>query len=204
MVHHMQHSGTASQALIFSHVLCPSESSNDSRTRPFSLCRSPASISAMGSYVIEDRDESSSSMLETVVGRVLGRRERLSAPDAPVSTPRNSRRSRRVETVADDLPGTDSSVERTCGIETSRRRFFNSPLSTKELCRSKSGSNSSTQMDYCLATNTCLPKHRSRYKRSGGAMTPTLSYLDELTALYGKELKVANFDAFRRRLVRHA
>ena len=65
----------------------------------------------------DDRVESSSSMLETVVGRALGRRERLSAPDAPVSTPFPGSRS--VETVADDVPRTDSSVERTCGFETS-------------------------------------------------------------------------------------
>ena len=64
----------------------------------------------------DDLVESSSSMLETVVGRALGRRERLSAPDAPVSTPPPGSRS--VEAVADDVPGTDSSVERTCGIET--------------------------------------------------------------------------------------
>ncbi len=56
-------------------------------------------------------------MLQTVVGRALGRRERLSAPDAPVSTTFPG--SRCVETVADDVPGTDSSVERTCGIVTS-------------------------------------------------------------------------------------
>ncbi len=56
-------------------------------------------------------------MLQTVVGRALGRRERLSAPDAAVSTPFPGSRS--VETVADDVPGTHSSVELTCGIETS-------------------------------------------------------------------------------------
>ncbi len=56
-------------------------------------------------------------MLETVVGRALGRRERLCAPDAPVSTPFPG--SRCVETVVDDVPGTDSFVEHTCGIETS-------------------------------------------------------------------------------------
>ena len=61
--------------------------------------------------------ESRPSMLETVVRRAFGRRERLCAPDAPVSTPFPGSRS--VEAVADDVPGTDSSVERTCGIETS-------------------------------------------------------------------------------------
>ena len=64
----------------------------------------------------DDRVESNSSMLESVVGRALSRRERLSAPDAPVSTAFPGSRS--VETVADDVPGTDSSVECTCGIET--------------------------------------------------------------------------------------
>ena len=34
-------------------------------------------------------------------------------------------------------------------------------MSTKELCLSKSGSNSSTQTGYRLATNTWLRKHRS-------------------------------------------
>ncbi len=56
-------------------------------------------------------------MLETVVGRALGRRERLSATDAPVSTPFPGPRS--IETVADDVFTTDCSVEGTCGIETS-------------------------------------------------------------------------------------
>ena len=65
----------------------------------------------------DDRVESRPSMLETVVRRAFGRRERLCAPDAPVSTPPPGSRS--VEAVADDVPGTDSSVERTCGIETS-------------------------------------------------------------------------------------
>jgi hypothetical protein len=55
-------------------------------------------------------------MLETVVGRAFRRRERHSALDALVSTAFSG--SRCVETVADDVPGTDSSVERTCGIET--------------------------------------------------------------------------------------
>ncbi len=56
-------------------------------------------------------------MLETVVRRALCRRERLSTPDAPVSTAFPGPRS--VESVADDASGTDSSVEHTSGIETS-------------------------------------------------------------------------------------
>ena len=63
------------------------------------------------------RVESSSSMLETVVWRALGRGERLSARDAPISTAFPGSRS--VETVADDVPGTDSSMDRTDGIGTS-------------------------------------------------------------------------------------
>ena len=47
-------------------------------------------------------------------------------------------------------------------------RFFNSdwPLSTKELCLSKSGSNSSTQRGYALATNTWLRKHLLQHNDS--------------------------------------
>ena len=55
-------------------------------------------------------------MLETLVGRAFRRRERLSALDAPVSTA--FPRPRSVETVADDAPGTDFSVQRTLGVET--------------------------------------------------------------------------------------
>ena len=62
------------------------------------------------------RVEPSSSMLETVVRRALGRGEHLSARDAPVSTAFPGSRS--VETVADDVPGTDASMDRTYGIGT--------------------------------------------------------------------------------------
>ena len=64
-----------------------------------------------------NRVETSSSMLETVVRRALGRGERLSARDAPVSTAFPGSRS--VETVVDDVPGTDASMDRTYGIRTS-------------------------------------------------------------------------------------
>ena len=56
-------------------------------------------------------------MLETVVGCAGRRRERLSAPDAPISTAFPGSRS--VKTVADEVPGTDASMDRTCGIGTS-------------------------------------------------------------------------------------
>ena len=65
----------------------------------------------------DNRVESSSTVLKTVVRRAFGRRERLSAFNASVSTAFPGSRS--VETVADDVPGTDSSMERTCGIVTS-------------------------------------------------------------------------------------
>ena len=61
--------------------------------------------------------ESSSTVLKTVVRRAFGRRERLSAFNAPVSTTPPGPRA--VKTVADDVPGTDSSLERTSEIETS-------------------------------------------------------------------------------------
>jgi len=50
-------------------------------------------------------------MLETVVQRAFCRRERLSAPDAPVSTAFPGPRS--VESVMDDANSTDFSVQRT-------------------------------------------------------------------------------------------
>ena len=65
----------------------------------------------------DDPIESSSSMLETVVGRAFRRRERLSALAAPVSTAFPGPRS--VESVVNNASGTDCSIRRTCGIETS-------------------------------------------------------------------------------------
>ena len=65
----------------------------------------------------DDRVERRSPMLETVVGGAFRRRERLSAPDAPVATVFPGSRS--VETVVDDVPGTDASMDRTYGIGTS-------------------------------------------------------------------------------------
>ncbi len=58
----------------------------------------------------DDGIERSSPMLKTVVGRAFGRRERLSTPDAPVSTP--FPRPGSVESVAEDVCGTDSSTGR--------------------------------------------------------------------------------------------
>ncbi len=65
----------------------------------------------------DDGVERRAPMLETVVGCAVRRRERLSAPDAPISTAFPGSRS--VETVADEVPGTDASMDRTCGIGTS-------------------------------------------------------------------------------------
>ena len=77
----------------------------------------------------DDRIKGSSSMLETVVGRAFRRRERLSALDAPVSTA--FPRPRSVETVADDAPGTDFSVQRTLGVETAELLHFAGPCRRK-------------------------------------------------------------------------
>ena len=68
-------------------------------------------------------------MLETLVGRAFRRRERLSALDAPVSTA--FPRPRSVETVADDAPGTDFSVQRTLGVETAELLHFAGPCRRK-------------------------------------------------------------------------
>ena len=65
----------------------------------------------------DDPIESSSSMLETVVGRAFRRGERLSALAAPVSTAFPGPGS--VESVANDVSGTDFAPQRTCEIETS-------------------------------------------------------------------------------------
>ncbi len=91
----------------------------------------------------DDPIESSSSMLETVVGRAFRRRERLSALAAPVSTAFPGPRS--VESVVNNASGTDCSIRRTCGIETSAILHFGSALTMRELCLQNSGSNSSTQ-----------------------------------------------------------
>ena len=77
----------------------------------------------------DDRIKRSSSMLETVVGRAFRRSERLSALDAPVSTAFPGPRS--VETVADDAPGTDFSVQRTLGVETAELLHFAGPCRRK-------------------------------------------------------------------------
>ena len=67
-------------------------------------CASPWARFGRSAVEGGNRVERNSSMLETVVGRALGRRERLSALDAPVSTP--FPRSGSVETVADDVSRT--------------------------------------------------------------------------------------------------
>ena len=82
-------------------------------------------------------------MLETVVGRAFRRGERLSALAAPVSTAFPGLGS--VESVANDVSGTDFAPQRTCGIETSAILHFGSALTMRELCLRNSGSNSSTQ-----------------------------------------------------------
>ena len=91
----------------------------------------------------DDPIESSSSMLETVVGRAFRRGERLSALAAPVSTAFPGPGS--VESVANDVSGTDFAPQRTCGIETSAILHFGSALTMRDLCLRNSGSNSSTQ-----------------------------------------------------------
>ena len=100
----------------------------------------------------DDPIESSSSMLETVVGRAFRRRERLSALAAPVSTAFPGSRS--VESVVNNASGTDFSIRRTCGIETPAILHFGSALTMRELCLQNSGSNSSTRAGYAAATNT--------------------------------------------------
>ena len=91
----------------------------------------------------DDFIESSSSMLETVVGRAFRRGERLSALAAPVSTAFPGPGS--VESVANDVSGTDFAPQRTCEIETSAILHFGSALTMRELCLRNSDSNSSTQ-----------------------------------------------------------
>ena len=91
----------------------------------------------------DDPIESSSSMLETVVGRAFRRGERLSALAAPVSTAFPGPGS--IESVANDVSGTDFAPQRTCEIETSAILHFGSALTMRELCLRNSGSNSSTQ-----------------------------------------------------------
>ena len=105
-----------------------------------------------GRVLAQDAIESSSSMLETVVGRAFRRRERLAALAAPVSTAFPGPRS--VESVVNNASGTDCSIRRTCGIETSAILHFGSALTMRELCLQNSGSNSSTQTGYGLAANT--------------------------------------------------
>ena len=91
-------------------------------------------------------------MLETVVGRAFHLRERLSALAALVSTafPRPGS----VESVANDVSGTDFAPQRTCEIETSAILHFGSALTMIELCLQNSGSNSSPRAGYAVATNT--------------------------------------------------
>ena len=89
----------------------------------------------------DDRVERRSAMLEPVVGRTLCRRERLSAPHAPVATPFSGRGS--VESVADDACGLDVSVEGTRGIETAWFLHGAWGLSTTVLWRSNDGPNCS-------------------------------------------------------------
>ncbi len=100
----------------------------------------------------DDPVESSSSMLETVVGRAFRRGERLSALAAPVSTAFPGPGS--VESVANDVSGTDFAPQRTCGIATSAILHFGLALTRRELCLRNSGSNSSTRAGYAAATNT--------------------------------------------------
>ena len=92
-------------------------------------------------------------------GCAFRRRERLSALAAPVSTAFPGPRS--VESVVNNASGTDCSIRRTCGIETSAIRHFCSALTMRELCLQNSGSNSSTRTGYAAATNTSWRKHPS-------------------------------------------
>ena len=80
---------------------------------------------------------------DAVVGRAFRRGERLSALAAPVSTAFPGLGS--VESVANDVSGTDFAPQRTCEIETSAILHFGSALTMRELCLQNSGSNSSTQ-----------------------------------------------------------
>ena len=89
----------------------------------------------------DDRVERCSAMLETVVGGPLGRRERLAALDASVSTPFPGRGS--VESVADDVAGPGVSVHGTRGIETAWFLHCAWALSTRVLWCSHYGPNSS-------------------------------------------------------------
>ena len=86
--------------------------------------------------------ERSSPMLEAVIRRAQRLRKRLSTLNAAVSTAPPGPRS--VETVADDASGTDLSMQRTLGIETTQLFHFAWALSTKELLLQESGSNSTT------------------------------------------------------------
>ncbi len=88
-----------------------------------------------------DRIEGTASMAKTVVGGALGRRERLSAPDAPVSA--TFPRPRSVESMAHDAPGIDSPTS-TFGVQTTEVLHFAWFPSTKELRLSNSGANSTT------------------------------------------------------------
>ena len=76
----------------------------------------------------------------------------------PVSTAFPGPRS--VESVVNNASGTDCSIRRTCGIETSAILHFYSVLTMRELCLQNSGSNSSTRTGYAVATNTSWRKHR--------------------------------------------
>ncbi len=92
----------------------------------------------------DDRVERRSTMLETVVGRALRRRKRLSASDAPVATPFSGCGS--VESVADNACGRDVSGQRTRGIETAWFLHGAWALSTTVLWRSNDGPNSSMEV----------------------------------------------------------
>ena len=70
----------------------------------------------------DDPVERRSPMLKPVVRRALGRGECLSARDAPGSTALPGSCS--VETVVDDVPGTDASMDRTYRIGTSAIPHF--------------------------------------------------------------------------------
>ncbi len=133
------------------HLGCPLEPPRDGVPgNPLDPCdrRNADTLDSEG----DDRVESSSSMLETLVGRASRLRERLSALDAPVSATFPGPRS--VESVAGDVSGPDFPMERTCGIETSAILHSAWPLSTKDLTTLEIGLNSSTQRGYTLAANT--------------------------------------------------